>query len=51
MGLLDAYNESTINTEFIQTYFKSIKEFEIFMEEKNDDECLDYNPTHQKVDG
>ena len=51
MGLLDAYNESTINTEFIQTYFKSIKEFEIFMEEKNDDECLDYNPTHQEVDG
>ena len=43
-------NESTINTEFIQTYFKSIKEFEIFMEEKNDDECLDYNPTKRWMD-
>ncbi len=38
-------NESIINTESIQTYFKSIKEFGIFMEEKNNDECLDYNPT------
>ena len=39
-----------METKFIHTYFKSTKDFEIFMEEKNDDECLDYNPTKRWTD-
>ena len=44
-------NETIINTEFIQTSLISIKEFEMFMEGKNDDECLEYNnPTKRCMD-
>jgi len=34
-----------VDTEFIPTYFRSLKDFMKFMEEANEDECLDYNPT------
>lgn len=34
-----------VDTDFIPTYFGSVNDFMKFMEEPNEDECLDYEPT------
>ncbi len=43
-------SDSIVDVKFILDCFQNIKEFELFMEEKNDDECLDYNPIKRWTD-
>ncbi len=37
-------NKIIVDIEFAFSFFKNLKEFLVFMEEKNEDKCLDYNP-------
>ena len=39
-----------VDTAFPLSLFKDIKQFEIFMNERNEDKCLDYNPPKRYTD-
>lgn len=43
-------NQTIVETKFIKTYFDTLNEFRTFMEEKNEDECLDYSPGKRWMD-
>lgn len=45
-----ADNKSIVEKGFITTYFNSSNEFAIFMEEKNEDKCLEYEPVKRWTD-
>ena len=42
--------KSIVEKDFIPTYFNSMNEFTVFMEEKNEDKCLDYEPVKRWTD-